>query len=136
MGHLDCARLLLHALRDAGALPPDDRRLADIEFFLGLACLRLADAPAARQHYRQALATHDGVPPVASPSSPGSPTSTGSSAVHQRRRRSSAGAHSPHHRRSRLTRMLVCRQPRPGEKIQRVSVFFESLKSQIAANYK
>ena len=51
------ARLLLHALRDAGALPPDDRRLADIEFFLGLACLRLADAPAARQHYRQALAT-------------------------------------------------------------------------------
>ena len=43
------------AARDAGALPPDDRRLADI--FGRLACLRLADAPAARQHYTHAIAT-------------------------------------------------------------------------------
>ena len=49
------ARLLLHGLRDGGALPPDDRRLADI--FVRLACLRLADAPAARQHYTHAIAT-------------------------------------------------------------------------------
>lgn len=51
------ARLLLVSLRDAGRLDKDDRRLADIEFFLGLACLRLGDTAAARQHYRQASAT-------------------------------------------------------------------------------
>ena len=45
------------AARDAGALLPDDRRLADIGFFVRLACLRLADAPAARQHYTHAIAT-------------------------------------------------------------------------------
>ena len=50
------ARLLLLGLRDAGRLDKSDRRLADIEFYLGVAALRLGDVPAARQHYKQASA--------------------------------------------------------------------------------
>ena len=39
------ARLLLLGLRDAGQLDKSDRRLADIEFYLGVAALRLGDEP-------------------------------------------------------------------------------------------
>lgn len=49
------ARALLHALRDGGELPHDDRHLADIDFSLGIAQLQAGDAAAAASHYRQAM---------------------------------------------------------------------------------
>lgn len=51
------ARLLLGGLRDAGALPQHDRRVADVEFYLGVTQLQLGALDAAKSHYRQAVAT-------------------------------------------------------------------------------
>ena len=51
------AKRLLNALQEAGALLPTDRRLADIEWFLGLTQLQLGRAESAIGHYRQAMAT-------------------------------------------------------------------------------
>jgi len=48
------ARTLLHTLRDTSSLPPDDRRLADVEFSLGIAQLQAGNASAATAHYHQA----------------------------------------------------------------------------------
>ena len=51
------ARALLGGLREAGTLAADARRLADVEFYLGLTQLQLGSLDAARSHYRQAVAT-------------------------------------------------------------------------------
>ena len=51
------ARGLLLGLRDAGELPPDDRRLADIDWYLGVTHLELGRAADAILHYRQAQVT-------------------------------------------------------------------------------
>ena len=51
------ARTRLHALQRAGRLASDDRRLADIEWYLGVTQLQLGHAGAAVAHYRQASAT-------------------------------------------------------------------------------
>ncbi len=51
------ARTRLHALQRSGRLAADDRRLADIEWFLGVTQLQLGRAGPAVAHYRQAAAT-------------------------------------------------------------------------------
>ena len=51
------ARRLLLELKEAGSLGSDDRRLADIEWFLGLTHLQLGHAAEAIAHYKQAMAT-------------------------------------------------------------------------------
>jgi hypothetical protein len=51
------ARTRLQVLQRAGRLAADDRRLADIEWYLGVTQLQLGHAGAAVAHYRQASAT-------------------------------------------------------------------------------
>ena len=51
------ARRLLMSLKDAGEIQADDRRLADIEWFLGVTHLQLGHAQEAMAHYRKAMAT-------------------------------------------------------------------------------
>lgn len=50
-------RRLLIELKDAAVLTADDRRLADIEWYLGVTSLQLGRAEPALAHYRQAAAT-------------------------------------------------------------------------------
>ena len=49
-------RLLLE-LKEGGGIGADDRRLADIEWYLGVSCLQLGRAEDALAHYRQAAAS-------------------------------------------------------------------------------
>ena len=51
------ARALLLAMKEAGGLAADARRLADIEWYLGMTRMQLGDAEGALAHYRQAAAT-------------------------------------------------------------------------------
>ena len=51
------ARSLLGALQQSGSLPTEDRRLADIEWYLGVTQLQLGKPALAMGHYRQAAAT-------------------------------------------------------------------------------
>ena len=56
-GSTPAARDLLCTLREGGTLPPHDRRLADVEFYLGVTNLQLGALDEAKAHYRQAAAT-------------------------------------------------------------------------------
>ena len=51
------ARKILSELLEAGRLQRDDRRLADIEFYLGMSELQHGSRDAARRHYQQAAVT-------------------------------------------------------------------------------
>jgi tetratricopeptide (TPR) repeat protein len=51
------AHRLLVGLKDAAELPADDRRMADIQWFLGVTHLQLGHAEAAMAHYQKAAAT-------------------------------------------------------------------------------